>query len=124
MRYLEALNPASYAEAREKGGTDAAKLIGLRGGLVGTPDDALEYLEKLWERTGSFGTLLMTGTNWMNFEATKRSYELMMRYVMPRFNRANRQREKSFDWVFDNRHEFSGANQAAINKAVAAGGRT
>ena len=124
MRYLEALNPASYAEARAKGGTDAAKLIALRGGLVGTPDDALEYLEKLWERTGSFGTLLMTGTNWMNFEATKRSYELMMRYVMPRFNRANRQREKSFDWVFENRQEFSGANQAAINKAVAAGGRT
>ena len=124
MRYLEALNPASYAEAREKGGSDAATLIGLRGGLVGTPDDALDYLEKLWERTGSFGALLMTGTNWMNFEATKRSYELMMRYVMPRFNRANRQREKSFDWVFENRHEFSGANQAAINKAVAAGGRT
>jgi limonene 1,2-monooxygenase len=124
MRYLEALNPKSYAESREKAGSDPVKLITLRGGLVGTPDDAVEFLERLWERSGPFGTLLMTGTNWMDFEATKRSYELMMRYVMPRFNRANRRREGSFDWVFENRQEFSGANQAAINKAVAAGGRT
>jgi limonene 1,2-monooxygenase len=65
----------------------------------------------------------MTGTNWMNFEATKRSYELMMRYVMPRFNKANRQRERSFDWVYENREAFSGANIAAINKAVASAGR-
>lgn len=124
LRYLEALNPKSYAETREKGGSDAARLIAARGGLVGTPDDAVTFLEALWERTGSFGCLLMTGTNWMNFEATKRSYELMARYVMPRFNRANAQRERSFDWVYENREEFSGANQAAINKAVAAGGRT
>lgn len=123
MRYLEALNPKSYAETRAKGGSDPEKLIAARGGLVGTPDDAAEFLEGLWERTGGFGTLVMTGTNWMDFAATKRSYELMMRYVMPRFNRANARRERSFDWVFDNREEFSGANQAAIAKAVASGGR-
>ncbi|WP_292964469.1 LLM class flavin-dependent oxidoreductase [Novosphingobium sp. UBA1939] len=123
MRYLEALNPASYADSRAKAGNDAAKLIALRGGLVGTPDDAVEFLERMWERTGPFGCLLMTGTNWMNFEATKRSYELMMRYVMPRFNKANRQRERSFDWVYENREAFSGANIAAINKAVASAGR-
>lgn len=122
MRYLEALNPKSYAETRAKGGSDPEKLIAARGGLVGTPDDAVEFLETLWEKTGGFGHVVMTGTNWMDFEATKRSYELMMRYVMPRFNRANLRRERSFDWVFDNREEFSGANQAAIAKAVASGG--
>lgn len=122
MRYLEALNPKSYAETRAKGGSDPEKLIAARGGLVGTPDDAVEFLETLWEKTGGFGRVVMTGTNWMDFEATKRSYELMMRYVMPRFNRANLRRERSFDWVFDNREEFSGANQAAIAKAVASGG--
>lgn len=119
MHYLEALSPKAHAEAREKVGHDPAKIIASRGGLVGTPDEALEYLEKLWERIGPFGTVLMSGTNWMNFEASKRSYELMMRYVMPRFNGTNRQREKSFDWVFENRHEFSGANADAVNKAIA-----
>jgi limonene 1,2-monooxygenase len=124
MRYLEALNPKSYAETRAKGGSDPEKIIAARGGLIGTPDDAAEFLEGLWERTGGFGCLVMTGTNWMDFEATKRSYELMARYVLPRFNRANERRERSFNWVFENRDEFSGANQAAIAKAVAAGGRS
>lgn len=124
MRYLEALNPKSYAETRAKGGSDPEKLIAARGGLAGTPDDAVEYLEALWEKTGGFGTVVMAGTNWMSFEATKRSYELMMRYVMPRFNRANARRDRSFDFVFDHREEFSGANQAAIDKAVASGGRS
>ncbi|MGD9811167.1 MAG: LLM class flavin-dependent oxidoreductase [Sphingobium sp.] len=124
LRYLEALNPTSHAELIEKAGSDTAKLIAARGGLVGTPDDAVEFLEKLWERTGQFGCLLLAGTNWMGFEATKRSYELLMRYVMPRFNRANARRERSFDWVFENRFEFSGANAAAIQKAVEAGGRS
>ena len=73
--------------------------------------------------SSGFGTVVMAGTNWMSFEATKRSYELMMRYVMPRFNRANARRDRSFDFVFDHREEFSGANQAAIDKAVASGGR-
>lgn len=123
-RYGETINPAAYVEMQQKAGNDPAKLIALRGGFIGTPDDAVEFLEKLWERTGPFGTLLMTGTNWMSFEATKRSYELMRRYVMPKFNRANRQRQRSFDWVYENRFEFSGANQAAINKANAADGRT
>jgi limonene 1,2-monooxygenase len=122
LRYLEALNPAAYADTRAKGGSDAEKLIAARGGLAGTPDDAAEFLEALWERTGGFGTIVMTGTNWMDFAATKRSYELMMRYVLPRFNRANARRQRSFDWVFDNREAFSGANQAAIAKAVAASG--
>jgi limonene 1,2-monooxygenase len=123
LKYLEALNPKSYADTRAKGGSDPEKLIAARGGLVGTPDDAIAYLEALWERTGSFGTLLMTGTNWMDFAATKRSYELMARYVMPRFNGTNARRERSFDWVYENREGFSGQNQSAIDKAVAAGGR-
>jgi limonene 1,2-monooxygenase len=123
LSYLEALNPKSYADTRDRGGNDPEKLVAARGGLVGTPDDAIAFLEELWSRTGGFGCLLLTGTNWMDFAATKRSYELVMRYVMPRFNGTNRRREQSFDWVFENREAFSGANESAISKAVAAGGR-
>ncbi|MBB5987519.1 limonene 1,2-monooxygenase [Sphingobium sp. B1D3A] len=123
LSYLEALNPKTYADTRAKGGHDPEKILAARGGLVGTPDDAVAYLEELWDRTGGFGCLLLTGTNWMDFEATKRSYELLMRYVMPRFNRTNARRERSFDWVYENREAFSGANQSAIDKAVASGGR-
>ena len=122
-QYGETINPASFADMQKKAGDDPEKLITMRGGYVGTPDGAVEYLERLWERTGPFGTLLLTGTNWMPFEATKRSYELIRRYVMPQFNRANAQRQKSFDWAYENRFEFSGANQAAIDKAQGAESR-
>ncbi len=119
VRYGETISPGPFSELLEKAGGDLEKMVTLRGGYVGTPDGAVEYLEKLWERAGPFGTLLMTGTNWMPFEATKRSYELMRRYVMPAFNGANAQRQKSYDWAYENRFEFSGANQAAIDKAQA-----
>lgn len=124
VEYLGALNPKAYAETKEKAGDDIGKFVDMRGALAGTPDDAVEFLEKLWEKTGGFGCLLMTGTNWMNFEATKRSYELMARYVLPKFKGSNKRREKSLEWVHSNRDNFSGAGAAAIDKAVAAGGRT
>jgi limonene 1,2-monooxygenase len=123
MHYLDALNPKAYEDTRAKAGADPAKIVAARGGLVGTPDEAVTFLEKLWEKTGPFGTVLMGGTNWMPFEATKRSYELMARYVMPKFNRANVQRDNSLAWVHSNRHEFSGASQAAVDKANASKGR-
>jgi hypothetical protein len=66
---------------------------------VGTPDDAVEALEKLWDLTGGFGCLLLSGTNWMDFEATRKSYELFMRYVWPRFCGQNRRRAASMDWM-------------------------
>ncbi len=123
MHHLDALNPKAYEDTRAKAGNDPAKIIALRGGLIGTPDDAAEFLEKAWEKAGPFGTVLMAGTNFMPFEATKRSYELMARYVMPKFNRANLQRQKSQDWVHQNRHVFSGASQDAVDKAKAKDGR-
>ncbi len=124
VEYLGALNPKAYAEVKEKAGSDIGKFVDSRGAIAGTPDDAVEFLEKLWEKTGGFGCLLLTGTNWMPFEATKRSYELMARYVLPKFRGSNLRRDASLQWVYDNRDNFSGANQAAIDKAVAAGGRT
>jgi limonene 1,2-monooxygenase len=63
VEYLGALNPKAYAEVREKAGSDIGKFVDSRGALAGTPDDAVEFLEKLWDKTGGFGCLLLTGTN-------------------------------------------------------------
>ena len=86
--------------------------------MIGTPDDAIVALEKLWELTGGFGCLLLSGTNWMNFEATKRSYELFMRYVLPRFNGQNRRRQSSLQWMKDNAHAFSDIREKAAEQAM------
>jgi limonene 1,2-monooxygenase len=85
---------------------------------IGTPDDAVAMLERFWQKTGGFGCMLMLAHNWANFEATKTSYELFMRYVMPKFAGRNVAREASLSWIRENREEFSGAGKAAVMKVV------
>jgi limonene 1,2-monooxygenase len=53
--------------------------------VIGTPDDAIAAIERLQERSGGFGGLMITGTDWAPREKALRSYELLARHVMPRF---------------------------------------
>jgi limonene 1,2-monooxygenase len=84
-----------------------------RYGVCGTPDDAIVLIERLYEKQGTFGAFLHQAHNWADFAATKRSYELYARYVMPHFSRANAPREASYRWCGDNRDEFSAKRNAA-----------
>ena len=54
-------------------------------GVIGTPDEAIAQIERLREQSGGFGCYLLMAHEWANPEATRRSYELFARYVMPRF---------------------------------------
>jgi limonene 1,2-monooxygenase len=53
--------------------------------VVGTPDDAIAAIERLQERSGGFGCLAVTATEWAPREKVLRSHELLARHVMPRF---------------------------------------
>jgi limonene 1,2-monooxygenase len=81
---------------------------------IGTPDDCIRHFERLWlGSNGGFGAVLLLAHNWADWEATKRSYELYARYVMPHFSGANIPRAASYQWCGDNRAEFSAKRQAA-----------
>jgi limonene 1,2-monooxygenase len=54
--------------------------------------------------------------NWADFEATKRSYELYARYVMPHFSGDNRPRVASFEWCTAHRDELTEKRQSAARK--------
>jgi limonene 1,2-monooxygenase len=84
-----------------------------RFGVCGTPDDAIALIERLQEKQGAFGAFLHQAHNWADFEATKRSYELYSRYVMPHFSKLNQTRTASYQWCGDNRDEFSAKRNAA-----------
>ncbi|MFZ0837371.1 MAG: LLM class flavin-dependent oxidoreductase, partial [Xanthobacteraceae bacterium] len=56
--------------------------------------------------------------NWANFEATKKSYEMFIRYVLPKFADRNEAREGSLTWIRGHREEFSSAGKAAALKVV------
>ena len=85
-------------------GKDAAEwFVESKFGVIGTPDDAIALIQRLYDKQGEFGAMLQQVHNWADFEATKRSYELYQRYVMPHFSGDNRPRIESFDWCTANR---------------------
>ncbi len=84
-----------------------------RYGVCGTPDDAIALIERLGQKQGEFGAFLHQAHNWADLEATKRSYELYARYVMPHFSRANAPRAASYQWAATTATEFSAKRQAA-----------
>src|ERR1041384_8268100 len=112
-RYLGYLNNNQPRFIVPKGDDPLEWFIENRYGVCGTPDDAIALIERLQDKQGEFGVFLQQAHNWADFEATKRSYELYARYVMPHFSNANRPRKASFQWCGDNRAEFSAKRQAA-----------
>jgi limonene 1,2-monooxygenase len=80
---------------------------------IGTPDDCIRHFERLWlGSNGGFGAVLLLSHNWADWESTKRSYELMARYVHPHFQRqSNALRVASYDNATA-KHETAGAESA------------
>jgi limonene 1,2-monooxygenase len=86
--------------------------------VIGTPDDAIAVLKKLQAKQGEFGAFLHQAHDWANWENTKRSYELYIRYVVPHFNNSNANRDASFaDWK-QHSQEYSGKTSAAAKATL------
>ncbi len=94
------------------------EMIANKSAVIGTPDDAVEQLERYWEKTGGFGCMLILGENWATPEATRRSFDLIARAVMPRFCGRNDWRTASYDWMGGNRETFSAAAQNATKATI------
>ena len=101
-------------------GDPADYLISSGLACIGTPDDCIRHFERLWKGSnGGFGGVLLLAHNWASFEATKKSYELMARYVHPHFQRhANARRQWSYD---DAKAKYASAgdqSRAAVQAAI------
>jgi limonene 1,2-monooxygenase len=62
-------------------------IVAARNWVVGTPDDAIRWIEGMVEETGGFGGVMLTASEWTSFEKISRSVEMFARYVIPRFAR-------------------------------------
>jgi limonene 1,2-monooxygenase len=101
-------------------GDPAEYLISSGVACIGTPDDCIRHFERLWRGSdGGFGSVLLLAHNWANWEATKKSYELMARYVHPHFQRgSNELRQWSYD---DAKSKYASAgdqSRAAVQSAI------
>jgi len=94
---------------------------GAEGGaaVVGTPDDLIAAIEHLQKITGGFGVVLGFAHDWANVEATRRSWDLVSRYVMPAVQGTLRPQIASADYVAANKTELmAGASAAVMSKIM------
>jgi limonene 1,2-monooxygenase len=100
----------------------AAVANGEGGGaaVIGTPDDLIAAIQHLQEITGGFGVVLGFAHDWANLEATRRSWDLVSRYVMPAVQGTLRPQIASADYVAERKTELmAGASAAVMNKIMA-----
>jgi limonene 1,2-monooxygenase len=87
--------------------------------LIGTPEDAIRRIEVIQERSGGIGGILSMMHEWADTAATRKSYELFARYVMPHFQGQIEPLVDARDWFEDNLGEIfakGGAGQVQAFK--------
>ena len=86
---------------------------------VGTPDDLIETIERLDEDSGGFGGLLIQATEWGTREQVLHSYELIARYVMPRFQGSLVSLSRSQAWSASRKEDLQALRTQSLDRARA-----
>jgi limonene 1,2-monooxygenase len=85
---------------------------------IGTPDDAIAYIERLIKGSGGFGGIMELAHNWADWPAMQRHYELMARFVHPHFQKSRDLMHASYDYAVSNRDAFVGQAGAAVQTEI------
>jgi limonene 1,2-monooxygenase len=102
-----------------------AGAAGAGAAVVGTPDDLIAAIRAMQATTGGFGVVLGFAHDWANQEATKRSWELVARYVIPEIQGMLTPLRASAAFVHEHQAELmAGAGAAIMQKIMAHEGAT
>jgi limonene 1,2-monooxygenase len=82
--------------------------------VIGTPDDMCAAIQKVLDLTGGFGSVIGFAHDWANPEATRRSWDLFARRVIPEFNGMLAPMRRSADHVAENKKALMAGAGAAI----------
>ncbi len=88
--------------------------------VIGTPDDAVEMIERMQRQQGSFGHFVQQHVDWADWEATQKSYELYARFVMPKFAKSNANRLYSFNNIVEDQEVQRAKRLEAVDLAFKA----
>ena len=120
FRYFQ--NVAAFPQMAVEGG-NLDEMVGfVNGGLgvVGTPEMAIAQIEELLEQSnGGFGAYLTLMHNWANPQATKKSYELFARHVMPHFQGQKHSTVQAANRARDTRPKLAEQQMQAVEEATA-----
>jgi limonene 1,2-monooxygenase len=120
--YIESLTGRSLPYGRDPASAvEQWSTVGLPGfgiATVGTPADAIDTIQRLVERTGGFGTVLLLAHDCASWEAKKRSFSLFAEEVVPALRNSAAPRLESKRWTSENSEVLLGGMTAAITEAV------
>ena len=85
---------------------------------IGTPDDLVERIKAVLAISGGFGTVVGFVHDWANPENTRRSWDMVARYVIPEINGYITKLRESQKFVIENRAVFERAGQAVMAKIM------
>ena len=88
--------------------------------IIGTPDDAIREIERVRQKLGGFGAVLLFGNDLAPWPAQQRSFELIAEFVKPHFSGANALRAASYRKtaaVINEYRQEAGAASAAAAEA-------
>lgn len=88
-------------------------------GVVGTPEMLVDLLHRWQEQSGGFGTCMLLHHEWANPEATRRSHELLSRFVMPEFQGQAGSLRRAKERATQVRETLSAKNLAAVEASRA-----
>jgi len=87
--------------------------------VIGTPDDLVKQIRPIIQITGGFGTVIGFVHDWANRENTRRSWDLVARYVIPELNGLLDHYRESREFVIGNRGVFEQAGKAVLDNSTA-----
>jgi len=87
--------------------------------VIGTPDDAIAQIEKIQKRFPDVGCILLSATDWANYDDRRHSYELYAKYVIPRFEQGIIARQQSYGWVGEHGEQLGEERRAAARAMFA-----
>ena len=85
--------------------------------FVGTPDDCIEGIKQLEEKSGGYGGFLVQTVDWAPRDKMLHSYELLARYVMPQFQGSVLSTAASNHWARERRDGLMAGRTRAIERA-------
>ncbi|MCC6920234.1 MAG: LLM class flavin-dependent oxidoreductase [Alphaproteobacteria bacterium] len=86
--------------------------------VIGTPDDLVKKILEIDEVSGGFGAVIGFVNDWANPENTRRSWDMVARYVVPAINKHTENLSISRQYLIDNRHMFERAGAAVMKKIM------
>ena len=97
---------------------DGVAFAELSTAVIGTPDDLVTRIREMMEITGGFGCVIGFVHDWANRENTRRSWDMVARYVIPQVNNLLDDYHESHRFVTDNRETWTRATQAVRTKIL------